>query len=272
MKCLVTKLNYSVNASLPMLGMYSVFAKATSSDSHFYIGVEIGQSVIVKSDIAFDAKEGDANAPTKTLASGVKEYTFTKKNGDGKHFYVSCPNNGKENLYYVSKRNTNALSNLSFSSKLLNCELSLSSSTLKFNDDLHTLVINKINGDISEIHCANLEYLTVTNSTEGKFPIEMLRNLKELMIGGQKNKAELNISNLSGEYGSKLVKFSLYNTLNITGDILEWAKRMQQAGRTSGTLAVQGVSSRATIGDYAWGDKFKVITFSESGCTVTDKN
>lgn len=272
MKCLVTKLNGSVNASLPMLGMYSVYAKATSADSHFYIGVVPEQSVMVKSDITFDAKEGDINGPTKTLASGVKEYTFTKETGDGKHFFVSCPNNGKENLYYVSKRNTSALSISSYSSKFLNCGLSLPSSTLTFNDDLHTLSINKINGDISEIHCANLEYLSVKDSTEGKFPIEMLRNLKELMIGGINNKAELNISNLSGEYGSKLTKFSLYNALNITGDIFEWAKRMHQAGRTSGKLEVQGVSSGATIGDYSWGSKFKVITFSESGCTVTDKN
>lgn len=272
MKCLVTKLYGSVNASLPMLGMYSVYAEATSANSHFYIGVVPEQSVKVKSDITFDAKEGDLNGPTKTLASGVKEYTFTKKTGDGKYFFVSCPNNGKENLYYVSKRNTSVLSNLSYSSKLLNTKLSLPSSTLTFNDDLRTLIINNINGDISEIHCANLENLSVKHSTEGKFPIEVLRNLKELMIGGVANKAELNISNLSGEYGSKLTKFSLFNTLNITGDILEWAKRMQQAGRTSGTLEVQGVTSKATIGDYHWGEKFKVITFSESGCTVTDKN
>lgn len=272
MRCLVTKLNGSVNTSLPMLGMYSVYAKATSADSHFYIGVVPEQSVKVKSDITFDAKEGDINGPTKTLASGVKEYTFTKKTGDGKHFYVSCPNNGKENLYYVSKRNTSVLSNLSYNSKFLNIKLSLSSSTLTFNNDLRSLIVDEIKGDISEIHCANLENLSVKYSSDGKFPIELLRNLRELMIGGPGNKVELSISNLSGEYGSKLTKFSLYNTLNITGDILEWAKRMQQAGRTSGTLEVQGVSSKATIGNYIWGDKFKVITFSESGCTVTDKN
>ena len=80
------------------------------------------------------------------------------------------------------------------------------------------------------------------------------------------------MSSLSGEYGSKLTYFQLYNTKNITGDILEWAKLMQQAGRTSGTLQVQGVSSKATIGEYSWGAKDKIITFSESGCTVTDKD
>ena len=271
MKCLVTKLNASVNASLPMLGMYSVYAKATSADSHFYIGVVPGQSVRVKSDITFDVKEGDGNGPTTTLASSVKEYTFVKKLNSNKYFYVSCPNNGKENLYYVSKRGTNALSFQSHNSKHLNSVLSLPSSTLTFNNDLKQLNVNQINGDISEIHCANLANLSA-EVTEGKFPIEVLRNLESFSVGGKNNKLKLNISNLSGEYGSKLLFFQLFNTLNITGDILEWANRMQQAGRTSGKLEVQGVSSKATIGDYNWGEKYKVITFSESGCTVADKN
>lgn len=271
MKCLVTKLNGSVNANLPMLGMYSVYAKATSADSHFCISVVPEQSVRIKSDIAFDAKTGDPNGPTATLASGVKDYTFTKITNDGKYFYVSCPNNGKENLYYISKRNTKELSYTSPNSVSLNVELSLPSSTLTFNDDLTKLIINQIDGDISKIHCVNLENFSV-KYTEGKFPIEMLRNLKALVINGNNNKLELNISNLSGEYGSKLNLFLLNNTSNITGDILEWAKRIQKAGRTSGTVEVQGVNSQATIGDYSWGEKFKVITFSESGCTVTDKN
>lgn len=271
MKCLVTKLNGSVNAGLPMLGMYSVYAKATSSDSHFYIGVVSGQSVRVKSDITFDVKEGDGNGPTTTLASSVKEYTFVQKLNSDKYFYVSCPNNGKENLYYVSKRGTSVLSYVSPNSKSLNSVLSLPSSTLTFNNDLMELKVNQINGDISEIHCANLIRLSV-KVTEGKFPIEVLRTLKAFLVGGRDNKLKLDISNLSGEYGSELQIFQLYDTLNITGDILEWAKRMQQAGKTSGTLEVQGVSSRATIGDYQWGEKGKVITFSESGCTVTDSN
>lgn len=270
MKCLITKLNGSVNASLPMLGMYSVLAKATSANSHFYIRVKSGQSVRVKSDITFDAKSGDDNGPTTTLASGVSDYTFTN-NGVTSNFYVSCPNNGKENLYYVSKSNTSILANISNSSKGLNIELNVLSSTLNFNNDLQELKINQINGDISEIDSANLKTLRVTKS-EGNFPIELLRNLSILVIYGKENKAELNVSNLSGEYGSKLTSFQLYNTQNITGDILEWAKRMQQAGRTSGTLTVQGVGSKATIGSYLWGEKDKIITFSESGCTVTDKN
>lgn len=270
MKCLITKLNGSVNASLPMLGMYSVLAKATSANSHFYIKVKTGQSVRVKSEIAFDAKSGDDNGPMTTLASGVSDYTFTN-NGVTSNFYVSCPNNGKENLYYVSKSNTSILANISNSSKQLNIELNVLSSTLNFNNDLQELKINQINGDISEIDCANLKTLRVTKS-EGKFPIELLRNLSLLAISGRENKAELNISNLSGEYGSKLTLFQLYNTKNITGNILEWAKRMQQAGRTSGTLTVQGVGSNAIIGSYSWGEKDKIITFSESGCTVTDKN
>lgn len=271
MKCLITKLNGSVNASLPMLGMYSVLAKATSVNSHFYINVKSGQSVRVKSETTFDAKSGDYNGPTATLASGVKEYTFTNKGVTSNYFYVSCPNNGKKNMYYVSKSNTSVLSNVTASSKKLNIELNVLSSTLNFNNDLQELKISKITGDISEIGCANLNYLSVKES-EGKFPIELLRNLSTLLIGGSGNKAELDISNLSGEYGSKLTMFSLFNTTNITGDILEWAKRMQQAGRTSGTLVVQGISSKATIGSYSWGEKEKIITFSESGCTVTDKN
>lgn len=271
MKCLVTKLNVSVNARLPMLGMYSVYAKATSADSHFHISVVPGQSVRVKSDIAFDAKVGDDKGPKTTLASGVKDYTFTKIANDGKYFYVSCPNNGKENLYYVSKKNTKELSYNSPTSVNLNTELSLPSSTLTFNDDLIRLIINRIDGDISEIHCANLESFSV-KYTEGKFPIETLRNLKTLAINGSGNKLELNISNLSGEYGSKLNLFMLNSTSNITGDVLEWAKRIQKAGRTSGTLEIQGLNSQATIGDYSWGSNFKVITFSESGCTVTDKS
>ena len=269
MKCLITKLNGSVNASLPMLGMYSVLAKATSANSHFYIKVKAGQSVRVKSEITFDAKSGDDNGPTTKLASGVSDYTFTN-NGVTSNFYVSCPNNGKENLYYVSKSNTSILANVSNSSKQLNIELNVLSSTLNFNNDLQELKINQI-GDISEIDCANLKTLRVTKS-EGNFPIELLRNLSTLIIDGKENKAELNVSNLSGEYGSKLTSFQLYNTQNITGDILEWAKRMQQAGRTSGTLILQGVGSKATIGSYSWGAKDKIITFSESGCTVTDKN
>lgn len=269
MKCLITKLNGSVNASLPMLGMYSVLAKATSANSHFYIKVKAGQSVRVKSEITFDAKSGDDNGPTTKLASGVSDYTFTN-NGVTSNFYVSCPNNGKENLYYVSKSNTSILANVSNSSKQLNIELNVLSSTLNFNNDLQELKINQI-GDISEIDCANLKTLRVTKS-EGNFPIELLRNLSTLIIDGKENKAELNVSNLSGEYGSKLTSFQLYNTQNITGDILEWAKRMQQAGRTSGTLRLQGVGSKATIGSYSWGAKDKIITFSESGCTVTDKN
>ena len=271
MKCLITKLNGSVNASLPMLGMYSVLAKATSANSHFYIRVKSGQSVSVKSEITFDAKLGDYNGPTTTLASGVKEYTFTDDGTSSNYFYVSCPNNGKENMYYVSKSNTSTLSNISAGSKQLNIELNVPSNTLNFNNDLQELKINQINGDISEIGCANLGTLFV-NKSEGKFPIELLRNLSTLVISGKENKAELNVSNLSGKYGSKLTSFQLYNTQNITGDILEWAKRMQQAGRTSGTLEVQGVGSKATIGSYSWGEKDKIITFSESGCTVTDKN
>lgn len=272
MRCLITKLNGSVNASLPMLGMYSVLAKATSANSHFYIKVKPGQSVRVKSEITFDAKSGDDNGPMTTLASGVNDYTFTSDGVTSNHFYVSCPNNGKENLYYVSKSNTSILANISNSSKELNIELNVLSSTLNFNNDLQELKISQINGDISEIGCANLNILRVTKKSEGKFPIELLRNLSTLFIAGKENKAELNISNLSGEYGSKLTSFQLYNTPNITGDILEWAKRMQQAGRTSGTLTVQGVGSKATIGSYSWGEKDKIITFSESGCTVTDKN
>lgn len=271
MKCLITKLNGSVNASLPMLGMYSVLAKATSADSHFYIEVKAGQSVRVKSEIIFDAKSGDYNGPTKTLASGVKEYTFTYNVEGSNYFYVSCRNNGKENMYYISKSNTSKLSDISASSKKLNIKLNVVSNTFNFNNDLNELNINEINGDISEIGCANLKVLSVKKSY-GKFPIELLRNLSKLSVGGVENKLELNISNLSGEYGSKLTTFYLYNTQNITGDILEWAKRMQQAGRTSGTLTVQGVSSNATIGSYSWNANDKIITFSESGCTVTDKN
>ena len=271
MKCLVTKLNGSVNASLPMLGMYSVFAKATSANSHFYLRVKANQSVKVKSDIPFDAKVGDFNSPTTTLASSVNEYTFTDDGTSSNYFYVSCPNNGKENLYYVSKSNTSTLLNISAGSKQLNIELNVLSSTLKFNNDLQELKINQINGEISEIDCANLNTLFVGKS-EGKFPIELLRNLSTLVISGKENKAELNISSLSGEYGSKLTSFQLYNAPNITGDILEWAKRMQKTGRTSGTLEVQGVGSKATIGEYSWGAKDKIITFSESGCTVTDKD
>lgn len=264
-------MNGSVNVSLPMLGMYSVLAKATSANSHFSIRVKSGQSVRVKSEITFDAKSGDYNGPTTTLASGVKEYTFTDDGTYTNYFYVSCPNNGKENMYYVSKSNTSVLSNVSASSKQLNIELNVLSSTLNFNNDLQELRINQINGDISEIGCANLIFLTIDKS-EGKFPIELLRNLSIFAIAGNENKAELNISNLSGKYGSKLTSFQLYNATNITGDILEWAKRMQQAGRTSGTLVVQGVGSNATLGSYVWGEKDKIITFSESGCTVTDKN
>lgn len=271
MKCLITKLNGFVNASLPMLGMYSVLAKATSANSHFFLQVKANQSVKVKSDLPFDAKVGDFNGPTTTLASGVKEYTFTNDGTSNNYFYVSCPNNGKENLYYVSKSNTSTLSNKSASSNRLNIKLNVPSSVLNFNNDLQELKIDQINGEISEIDCANLNTLSIDKS-EGKFPIELLRNLSTLVIPGKENKAELCISSLSGEYGSKLTSFHLYNAPNITGDILEWAKRMQQAGRTSGTLKVHGVGSNATIGEYSWGENGKIITFSESGCTVTDKN
>ena len=251
MKCLVTKLNGSVNASLPMLGMYSVYAKATSANSHFYLSVKNGQSVTVKSDIAFDAKNGDYNKPTTTLASSVKEFVFTYNAEGNNYFYVSCPNNGKENL--------------------LNIELNIQADTFKFNPDLQTLNVNKIIGDFSEIGCANLEVLKVIE-TEGNVPIELLRNITTLIIPGIKNNAKLDLSSLSGKYGSKLTNFQFYSNNRITGDVLEWAKRMQQAGRTSGTLIVQGISSKATIGEYSWGDNDKIITFSESGCTVTDKD
>lgn len=269
MKCLVTRLNGSVNASLPMLGMYSVLAKATSANSHFYIGVKTGQSVTVKSDIAFDAKNGDHNGPTITLASSVKEFIFTYNAEGSNYFYVSCPDNGKENLFYISKNNTTKISDKTESSKVLNIELNIQADTFKFNPDLQTLNINKIVGDFSVIDCANLEALKVIE-TEGNVPIKLLRNITTLNISGSKNNAKLNLSSLSEEYGSKLTNFQFYNTKNITGDILEWAKLMQKAGRTSGTLQVQGVGSKVTIGKYSWGAKDKTITFSESGCTVTD--
>lgn len=271
MKCLVTKLNGSVNASLPMLGMYSVYAKATSANSHFYLSVKNGQSVTVKSDIAFDAKNGDHNGPTTTLASSVKEFVFTYNAEGNNYFYVSCPNNGKENLFYISKNNTTSISDKTESSKVLNIKLNIQADTFKFNPDLQTLNVSKIIGDFSVIDCANLKVLKVIE-TEGNVPIELLRNITTLNISGSKNNAKLDLSSLSGEYGSKLTNFQFYNTKNITGDILEWAKRMQQAGRTSGTLQVQGVTSNATIGEYSWSAKDKIITFSESDCTVTDKD
>ena len=161
MKCLVTKLNGSVNASLSMLGMYSVYAKATSEVSHFNIGVKTGQSVTVKSDIAFDAKNGDHNGPTTTLASSVKKFVFTYNAEGNNYFYVSCPNNGKENLFYISKNNTTKISDRTESSKVLNIELNIQADTFKFNPDLQTLNINKIIGDFSVIDCANLEVLKV---------------------------------------------------------------------------------------------------------------
>lgn len=280
-KCLITKLKASIDGDIPVLDALKIQAKVTSTTNPYWglIQEVSSTSFTVTSSDSFDVYLSEAtwgisnptlvgsNVKSFETQSGEKLYLFAPANDDAYHsFYI---NNKDEGKYGILCQTNNAT--------VTGCDVIVDIDDLASATNvsqLHNLSCKSI-GDLSSLAATKNALKKLSFKSAGANTWDGITgNIADVLtdsttIVGFIGNTEVEIDLDTLAVGKSLTEIMFNRCPNAHGDVMTWANKLYNAGKTSGTITVNFVTTPVTVNGAAFGGSQRVLTFTAGGVTIS---